>query len=202
MHKLKSYQYDLAEEDVYCVGMFFVKCSILVFYFRLNPNRRFRQLAWAIIAFVFACSLVSILGLHVHVPAGGRAVGHHDEGQVHQPAVLHLRQRGVQHLQRLCDLDPAYSAVLVAADVAQAEAAADGGVYCRVFVSFLPPPPPQMTVNVTLDLWLQLRREVKTAANFYLISACIVAILRIVTMMPYTHSNDATWFKRIIANWW
>lgn len=59
-----------------------------------------------------------------------------------------------------------------------------------------------MTVNVTLDLWLQLRREVKTAANFYLISACIVAILRIVTMMPYTHSNDTTWFKRIIANWW
>lgn len=41
--------------------MFFVKCSILIFYFRLNPNRHFRKLVWAIIAFVFVYTLVSIL---------------------------------------------------------------------------------------------------------------------------------------------
>lgn len=33
-------------------------------------------------------------------------------------------------------------------------------------------------------------------------SACIVAIIRIVTMMPFIHSNDFTWFKVTIAKWW
>ena len=33
-------------------------------------------------------------------------------------------------------------------------------------------------------------------------SACVVAIIRIVTMMPFIHSNDFTWFKVTIAKWW
>ena len=33
-------------------------------------------------------------------------------------------------------------------------------------------------------------------------SACVVAIIRIVTMMPFIHSNDFTWYKVTIAKWW
>ena len=33
-------------------------------------------------------------------------------------------------------------------------------------------------------------------------SACVVAIIRIVTMMPFIHSNDFTWYKVSIAKWW
>ena len=54
-------KYDLAEEDVYSLGVWFVKTSILLFYLRLSPEKRFRQITYAIMAFVAAYSLTSIL---------------------------------------------------------------------------------------------------------------------------------------------
>lgn len=33
-------------------------------------------------------------------------------------------------------------------------------------------------------------------------SACVVAIIRVVTMMPFINSNDFTWFKVTLAKWW
>lgn len=33
-------------------------------------------------------------------------------------------------------------------------------------------------------------------------SACVVAIVRIVTMVPFMGSNDFTWYKVTLAKWW
>ena len=57
----KQQQYDLAEEDVYALGVWFVKTAILLFYLRLNPEKRFRQMTYAIMGFVAFYSLLSIL---------------------------------------------------------------------------------------------------------------------------------------------
>lgn len=54
-------QYDLVEEDIYALGVWFVKTAILVFYLRLSPEKRFRQITYGIIAFVAIYTLVSLL---------------------------------------------------------------------------------------------------------------------------------------------
>ncbi|KAI9930819.1 hypothetical protein MW887_011577 [Aspergillus wentii] len=59
--KLKPFkQYDLAEEGIYALGVWFVKTSILLFYLRLSPEKRFRQMTFAIMAFVAVYSILSI----------------------------------------------------------------------------------------------------------------------------------------------
>ena len=54
-------QYDIAEEDVYALGVWFVKTSILLFYLRLSPEKRFRQMTFGIMTFVAIYSIVTIL---------------------------------------------------------------------------------------------------------------------------------------------
>lgn len=54
-------QYDLVEEDIYALGVWFVKTAILVFYLRLSPEKRFRQITYGIIAFVAVYTLISLL---------------------------------------------------------------------------------------------------------------------------------------------
>lgn len=52
---------DLLGQNAYFIATIFVKVSILQFYFRLNPNRKFRLTAYAIMAVVIAYNVISVI---------------------------------------------------------------------------------------------------------------------------------------------
>lgn len=58
---LTQLQIDLGEEVVYGLGVWFVKTAILAFYLRLSPEKRFRQINYAIMVFVALYSIVSVV---------------------------------------------------------------------------------------------------------------------------------------------
>lgn len=55
-----THKIDLGAFTTYCLGTLFVKLSILFFYLRINPDRTFRRLAYAIGAFGITYILISI----------------------------------------------------------------------------------------------------------------------------------------------
>ncbi|ODM15122.1 hypothetical protein SI65_09361 [Aspergillus cristatus] len=132
-------KYDIAEEDVYALGVWFVKTSILLFYLRLSPDKRFRQMTYAIMIFVAVYSLLSIL----------------------------LFTLGCKPVAATWDVSLMSKTKCI----------------------------DQMAFTSLKQNFLLL--VVLTMGSF----ACVVAIIRIVTMIPFIHSNDFTWFKVTIAKW-
>ncbi|KAF2136817.1 uncharacterized protein K452DRAFT_117195 [Aplosporella prunicola CBS 121167] len=54
-------KYDLAEENVYCLGVMFIKLSVLVFYLRLNPDETFRKATFCLMGLVVAYNVLSMI---------------------------------------------------------------------------------------------------------------------------------------------
>ncbi|KAF2137770.1 uncharacterized protein K452DRAFT_216581, partial [Aplosporella prunicola CBS 121167] len=54
-------KYDLVEVDIYCLGVMFIKLSVLVFYLRLNPDETFRKMTYCLMSLVIAYNIISII---------------------------------------------------------------------------------------------------------------------------------------------
>ncbi|EYE99166.1 putative integral membrane protein (Pth11) [Aspergillus ruber CBS 135680] len=159
-------KYDIAEEDVYALGVWFVKTSILLFYLRLSPEKRFRQMTYAIMIFVAVYSLLSIL----------------------------LFTLGCRPVAATWDVSLMSEAKCID-QMAFVYANAVFNIFSDVITLILP-------IKLCWTLQTSLKQKflllvVLTMGSF----ACVVAIIRIVTMMPFIHSNDFTWFKVTIAKW-
>ncbi|GLA36924.1 hypothetical protein AnigIFM63309_003421 [Aspergillus niger] len=159
-------KYDLAEEDVYSLGVWFVKTSILLFYLRLSPEKRFRQITYAIMAFVAAYSLTSIL-------------------------VFTL---GCQPVAAMWDVSKSAGAKCVD-QFSFVYANAAFNVFSDVIILILP-------IRLCWSLQVSWRQKTMLLMLFILGSfACIVSCVRIITMMPFIHSSDFTWYKVTLATW-
>ncbi|KAB8226401.1 hypothetical protein BDV33DRAFT_226894 [Aspergillus novoparasiticus] len=158
-------QYDLAEEDVYALGVWFVKTAILLFYLRLNPEKRFRQMTFAIMGFVAFYSLLSIL----------------------------IFTLGCNPVQAMWDVTIKDAKCVDQFAFVYANAAFN--VFSDLVTLILP-------IKICWSLQTSLRQRMLLMVVFGTGSfCCVVAILRIVTMMPYIHSSDFTHFKVTLANW-
>ncbi|PKX90720.1 putative integral membrane protein (Pth11) [Aspergillus novofumigatus IBT 16806] len=165
--KLKPFkQNDLAAEDIFALGIWFVKTSILLFYLRLNPERRFRQWTYGIMAFVFIYSLISILVFTC--------------GCIPVTAMWDMTQMATAKCVDQLAFVYANAAFNLLSDL--------------------------MTLILPIKLcWsLQTTRKQKVLLCLVLAMgsfACVIAIVRIVTMMPFVHSMDFTWYKVTLAKW-
>ncbi|KAE8377969.1 hypothetical protein BDV26DRAFT_304708 [Aspergillus bertholletiae] len=158
-------QYDLAEEDIYALGVWFVKTAILLFYLRLNPDKRFRQMTWAILGFVAFYSLLSIL----------------------------IFTLGCRPVQAMWDVTITDAKCVDQFSFVYANAAFN--VFSDLATLVLP-------IKLCWSLQTSRRQRMLLMVVFGMGSfCCVIAILRIVTMMPYIHSNDFTHFKVTLANW-
>ncbi|EAU31596.1 predicted protein [Aspergillus terreus NIH2624] len=160
-------QYDLAEEDIYALGVWFVKTAILVFYLRLSPEKRFRKLTYAIMIFVAVYSLLSILLFTIGcIPV--RAMW---------DVTLMDQARCIDQLS------------FVYANAAF-------NIFSDLATLILP-------IKICWTLQASMRQRVLLLVLFVMGSfACVVAIVRIVTMVPFMGSNDFTWYKVTLAKWW
>ncbi|KAL4890281.1 hypothetical protein BDV59DRAFT_204466 [Aspergillus ambiguus] len=159
-------QYDLAEEDVYALGVWFVKTAILVFYLRLSPERKFRSLTYAIMVFVAAYSLLSIL----------------------------LFTIGCIPVRAMWDITLMDQAKCID-QLSFVYANAAFNIFSDLATLILP-------IKICWTLQASLRQRTLLLILFVMGSfACVVAIIRIVTMVPFMHSNDFTWYKVTIAKW-
>ncbi|OGM47964.1 integral membrane protein (Pth11) [Aspergillus bombycis] len=158
-------QYDLAEEDIYALGVWFVKTAILLFYLRLSPEKRFRQMTFAIMVFVAFYSLLSIL----------------------------IFTLGCNPVRAMWDVTIQDAKCVDQFAFVYANAAFN--VFSDLVTLILP-------IKICWSLQTSLRQRMLLMVVFGTGSfCCVVAILRIVTMMPYIHSNDFTHFKVTLANW-
>lgn len=179
---------DLGEENVYAIGVGLVKTAILVFYLRLSPERRFRQITWAIMGFVILYSVLSVLLFTI--------------GCIPVDAMWDITL--MDHAKCFDQLSFVYA-----------------NAACNVFsdlVTLILP------IKLCYNLQTTFRQKALllglfTMGSLYVdptrhrihihsspltgrYSACVVAIVRIVTMLPFGHSNDLTWYKVTIAKWW
>ncbi|KAB8235711.1 putative integral membrane protein (Pth11) [Aspergillus alliaceus] len=158
-------KYDLAEEGIYALGVWFVKTAILLFYLRLNPDKLFRKMTFAIMTFVAVYSLLSIF----------------------------IFTMGCIPVQAMWDITIKGAKCVDAFAFVYANAAFN--VFSDVVTLILP-------IKLCWSLQTSLRQRMLLMVVFGTGSfACIVAILRIITMMPYISSNDFTHFKVTLANW-
>ncbi|KAF9894149.1 hypothetical protein FE257_009122 [Aspergillus nanangensis] len=159
-------QYDLAEEDVYALGVWFVKTAILVLYLRLSPEKRFRQMTYAIMIFVAFYSLLSIL----------------------------LFTIGCMPVKAMWDITLMDHAKCID-QLAFVYANAAFNIFSDLVTLILP-------IRLCWDLQASSKQKALLLLLFIMGSfACVVAIVRIVTMVPFLHSNDFTWYKVTIAKW-
>ncbi|KAH3388247.1 hypothetical protein KXW42_004784 [Aspergillus fumigatus] len=165
--KLKPFkQNDLAAEDIFALGIWFVKTSILLFYLRLNPERRFRQWTYGIMAFVFVYSLISIL----------------------------VFTCGCIPVTAMWDMTQMATAKCVD-QLAFVYANAAFNLLSDLMTLILP-------VKLCWALQTTLKQKVLLCVVLAMGSfACVIAIVRIVTMMPFVHSMDFTWYKVTLAKW-
>ncbi|GFF32528.1 hypothetical protein IFM58399_03242 [Aspergillus lentulus] len=165
--KLKPFkQNDLAAEDIFALGIWFVKTSILLFYLRLNPERRFRQWTYGIMAFVFIYSLISILVFTC--------------GCIPVTAMWDMTQMATAKCVDQLAFVYANAAFNLLSDL--------------------------MTLILPIKLCWSLQTTLKQKVLLCLVLAmgsfaCVIAIVRIVTMMPFVHSMDFTWYKVTLAKW-
>ncbi|KAG2416238.1 hypothetical protein HFD88_007431 [Aspergillus terreus] len=159
-------QYDLAEEDIYALGVWFVKTAILVFYLRLSPEKRFRKLTYAIMIFVAVYSLLSIL----------------------------LFTIGCIPVRAMWDVTLMDQAKCID-QLSFVYANAAFNIFSDLATLILP-------IKICWTLQASMRQRVLLLVLFVMGSfACVVAIVRIVTMVPFMGSNDFTWYKVTLAKW-
>ncbi|KAL5365586.1 hypothetical protein BJX96DRAFT_179979 [Aspergillus floccosus] len=159
-------KYDLAEEDVFALGVWFVKTAILVFYLRLSPEKRFRTLTFAIMAFVAVYSLLSIL----------------------------LFTIGCIPVRAMWDVTLMDQAKCID-QLSFVYANAAFNIFSDLATLILP-------IKICWTLQASMRQRALLLVLFVMGSfACVVAVVRIVTMVPFTGSNDFTWYKVTIAKW-
>ncbi|PLB35670.1 uncharacterized protein BDW47DRAFT_109952 [Aspergillus candidus] len=159
-------QYDLVEEDIYALGVWFVKTAILVFYLRLSPEKRFRQITYGIIAFVAIYTLVSLL-------------------------IFTLPCRPIAATWDVTLL--ADAKCINQFDFVYANAAFN--ILSDLMALVLP-------IRLCWNLQATFKQKLLLMFLFAMGSfACVVAIIRVVTMMPFINSNDFTWFKVTLAKW-
>ncbi|PLB35582.1 uncharacterized protein BDW47DRAFT_133375 [Aspergillus candidus] len=157
---------DLGEENVYAIGVGLVKTAILVFYLRLSPERRFRQLTWAIMGFVILYSVISVLLFTI--------------GCIPVDAMWDITL--MDHAKCFDQLSFVYA-----------------NAACNVFSDLVTLVLP---IKLCYNLQTTFRQKALLLGLFTMGSfACVVAIVRIVTMLPFGHSNDLTWYKVTIAKW-
>ncbi|PLN83887.1 integral membrane protein [Aspergillus taichungensis] len=157
---------DLGEENVYAIGVGLVKTAILVFYLRLSPERRFRQITLAIMGFVILYSVLSVLLFTI--------------GCIPVDAMWDIT---------LMDRAKCFDQL----SFVYANAA------CNVFSDLVTLVLP---IKLCYNLQTTFRQKALLLGLFTMGSfACVVAIVRIVTMLPFGHSNDLTWYKVTIAKW-
>ncbi|RLL95029.1 hypothetical protein CFD26_101863 [Aspergillus turcosus] len=167
LSKLKPFkQNDLAAEDIFALGIWFVKTSILLFYLRLNPERRFRQWTYGIMAFVFVYSLISILVFTC--------------GCIPVTAMWDVTQMATAKCVDQLAFVYANAAFNLLSDL--------------------------MTLILPIKLCWALQTTLKQKILLCVVLAmgsfaCVIAIVRIVTMMPFVHSMDFTWYKVTLAKW-
>ncbi|KAF2494858.1 hypothetical protein BU16DRAFT_49782 [Lophium mytilinum] len=155
---------DLLGQDFYFVGTCFVKVSILLFYLRLNPDKTFRRVAFAIMSFDVVYSFVSIIVATFGCTpiAGGWDL----------------------LIKSKCVNKKAYYYVAAA---------------CNIVTDF---------ATLGLPVRMCLRLNVSRRQRWLLLGlfgvgsfACIISIVRLVTMLPSLHSIDFTRYKVQVAGW-
>ncbi|OJJ66076.1 hypothetical protein ASPBRDRAFT_201328 [Aspergillus brasiliensis CBS 101740] len=167
LSKIKPFkQYDLAAEDIFVVGIWLVKTSILLFYLRLSPEKRFRQMTYGIMAFVALYNIISLLVFTLGcIPV-----------QASWDVTLMPTAKCVDQLS------------FVYANAA-----------FNLFSDLI-------TLALPIRLCWSLQTTLKQRALLMLVLmmgsfACVIAIIRIVTMMPFVSSMDLTWYKVTLAKW-
>ncbi|KAF7585963.1 hypothetical protein BBP40_009772, partial [Aspergillus hancockii] len=159
-------QNDLAGEDVFVVGIWLVKTSILLFYLRINPEKRFRQMTCAIMIFVAVYSLISLL-------------------------VFTL---GCIPTEALWDVTKMEGAKCVD-QLAFVYANAAFNLFSDIITLVLP-------VRLCWTLQASAKQRILLLIVLAMGSfACVIAIVRIVTMMPFVNSSDFTRYKVTLAKW-
>ncbi|PWY91668.1 hypothetical protein BO94DRAFT_583604 [Aspergillus sclerotioniger CBS 115572] len=159
-------QYDLAAEDIFVVGIWLVKTSILLFYLRLSPEKRFRQMTYAIMVFVALYNIISLL-------------------------VFTL---GCLPVQAMWDVT-----LMPTAKCVQQLSFVYANAAFNLFSDLI-------TLALPIKLCWSLQTTIKQRVLLMLVLmmgsfACVIAIVRIVTMMPFVDDMDLTWYKVTLAKW-
>ncbi|PYH41333.1 putative integral membrane protein (Pth11) [Aspergillus saccharolyticus JOP 1030-1] len=159
-------QNDLAGEDVFVVGIWLVKTSILLFFLRLSPEKRFRQMTYGIMIFVAVYNMISLLVFTLGcIPA-----------QAMWDVTLMPTARCVDQL-------------------AFVYANAAFNLFSDLITLALP-------IRLCWSLQTTFKQKVLLMMVLMMGSfACVIAIVRIVTMMPFVHDSDLTWYKVTLAKW-
>ncbi|RAH48924.1 putative integral membrane protein (Pth11) [Aspergillus brunneoviolaceus CBS 621.78] len=167
LDKIKPFkQNDLAGEDVFVVGIWLVKTSILLFFLRLSPEKRFRQMTYGIMIFVAVYNMISLL-------------------------VFTL---GCIPVQAMWDVTLMPTARCVD-QLAFVYANAAFNLFSDIITLALP-------IRLCWSLQTTLKQKVLLMMVLMMGSfACVIAIVRIVTMMPFIHDGDLTWYKVTLAKW-
>ncbi|PYI02483.1 hypothetical protein BO78DRAFT_472604 [Aspergillus sclerotiicarbonarius CBS 121057] len=167
LNEIKPFkQYDLAAEDIFVVGIWLVKTSILLFYLRLSPEKRFRQMTYAIMAFVAIYNIISLL-------------------------VFTL---GCLPVQAMWDVT-----LMPTAKCVQQLSFVYANAAFNLFSDLI-------TLALPIKLCWSLQTTIKQRILLMLVLmmgsfACVIAIVRIVTMMPFVDDMDLTWYKVTLAKW-
>ncbi|KAF2802468.1 uncharacterized protein BDZ99DRAFT_337144, partial [Mytilinidion resinicola] len=155
---------DLLGQDFYFVGTCFVKVSILLFYLRLNPDKTFRRVAFAIMTFDVVYSFVSIV----------------------------VATFGCTPIAGGWDL-------LIKSSCVNKKAYYYVAAVCNIVTDF---------ATLGLPVRMCLRLNVSRRQRWLLLGlfgvgsfACIISIVRLVTMLPSLHSIDFTRYKVQVAGW-
>ncbi|PYH89193.1 hypothetical protein BO71DRAFT_390114 [Aspergillus ellipticus CBS 707.79] len=167
LNKIKPFkQYDLAAEDIFVVGIWLVKTSILLFYLRLSHEKRFRQMTYAIMIFVAVYNILSLL----------------------------IFTLGCSPVQAMWDVTLMPTAKCVD-QLAFVYANAAFNLFSDIITLALP-------IRLCWSLQTTLKQRVLLMLVLMMGSfACVIAIVRIVTMMPFLDDMDLTWYKVTLAKW-
>lgn len=155
---------DLGAFTTYYLGTLFVKLSILLFYLRINPDRVFRRLAYAIGAFEITYILISI-GIQIF---GCSPVARSWDFYIPGSCV---NKKDYFYVQAVFNIVTDFATLL-------------------------------LPIRMCVRLQLPTRQKWMLGLTFAVGSfACIVSIVRLVTLLPAFHSINFTVFKVNIAAW-